>query len=205
MTEKKVFFQSGELKIEGLLNNLDGNRAMLVTHPHPLYGGSMDNNVVDSVVNAYCKKGYSTLRFNFRGVGQSQGSHEQGTGEQEDVKGALSYLSSLGKSSIDLAGYSFGAWVNAQGLDNFANADRVIMISPPVGFIDFSFLGYSPGIKLVISGSEDDIAPPAMIREMLPSWNPDANLEIIKGADHFYGGKLGDLVDIIQNFLKGSQ
>ena len=201
MTEEKVFFQAGELKIEGLLNNLNGDRAMLVTHPHPLYGGDMYNNVVDSVVNAYCKKGYSTLRFNFRGIGQSQGNHEQGTGEQEDVKGALSYLSSLGKSSIDLVGYSFGAWVNAQGLDGFVNVDRVIMVSPPVGFIDFLFLGYSPGIKLVIAGSEDDIAPPAMIREMLPSWNPDASLKIIEGADHFYGGKLKELIDIIQNFL----
>ncbi|RLJ02607.1 MAG: alpha/beta hydrolase, partial [Candidatus Aenigmatarchaeota archaeon] len=113
MKEEKVFFQAGDVKIEGMLYNAPGEKGAVVTHPHPLYGGDMHNNVVETVVQAYREKGYATLRFNFRGVGRSTGSYDEGIGEQEDVRAALAYLTGTGKTSIDLAGYSFGAWVNA--------------------------------------------------------------------------------------------
>jgi len=202
MAEERVFIQSGGLKIEGLLGNSSGQEAVLITHPHPLYGGDMYNNVVSSVVEAYSQTGYTTLRINFRGVGQSEGAYGQGVGEQEDVSSGLGYLSQLGKSSIDLAGYSFGAWVNALGLKNLEQVQRVIMVSPPVNFIDFSFLDYSSKIRLVIAGSADDIAPPGMIQGMLATWNPDAEFKIIQGADHFYWGKTGEIEKIIKNFLE---
>ena len=126
MAEERVFIQAGEMKIEGRLDNAPGEKAAIVTHPHPLYGGDMNNNVVEALVQAYREKGYTTLRFNFRGVGQSGGSFDEGIGEQEDVKAALAHLGELGKSSIDLAGYSFGAWVNAFGLKGFDHALRII-------------------------------------------------------------------------------
>ena len=202
MAEERVFIQSGGLKIEGLLGNSSGQEAVLITHPHPLYGGDMYNNVVSSVVEAYGQTGYTTLRINFRGVGQSEGAYGQGIGEQEDVRAAIDYLFELGKSSIDLVGYSFGAWVNALGLKNLEQVQRVIMVSPPVNFIDFSFLGYSSKIRLVIAGSADDIGPPGMIQGMLATWNPDAEFKIIQGADHFYWGKTGEIEKIIKNFLE---
>lgn len=202
MAEERIFIQSSGLRIEGLVDNSPGDKAVLVTHPHPLYGGDMHNNVVESVVDAYAREGYSTLRINFRGVGQSDGDHEQGIGEQEDVKAALIYLNELGKTHIDLAGYSFGARVNALVLRDLEQVQRMIMVSPPVNFIDFSFLKYSPKIQLVIAGSADDIAPPAMIADMLPTWNPHAEFKIIQGADHFYWGKTGEIKKIIQEFLK---
>lgn len=205
MGEERVFIQAAEFQIEGRLDNVPGEKAVIVTHPHPLYGGDMNNNVVEAVVEAYRKKGYSTLRFNFRGVGQSGGSFDEGKGEQEDVNAALAQLGELGKSSIDLAGYSFGAWVNALGLKGFDDVKRVIMVSPPVNFIDFSFLGYNAKIQLVIAGSRDDIAPPRIIEPMLVTWNPKLRYKIIQGADHFYWGKTDEIKKIIQEFLEGKE
>ena len=203
MKEERVFFKSNGLKIEGLINESQTKNAVVMTHPHPLYGGEMHSNVVESVVRAYWEKGYTTLRFNFRGVGQSDGAYDNGTGEQEDVRGAVEYLCGLGKTSIDLAGYSFGVWVNAQCIESLTDVKRMIMVSPPVNFIDFSFLKYCAKIRLVISGSEDDIAPPSMIKDMIPVWNNEAEFNIIEGADHFYLGKtseietmIGDLIDL---------
>jgi len=201
MAEEKLFISSGELKIEGLLENQPGDKGVVVTHPHPQYGGDMHNNVMDAVCHAYYEKGYSTLRFNFRGVGQSQGSYDNGVGEQEDVKAALRYLKDLCKKEIDLAGYSFGAWVNALGLDKYDQVNRVIMVSPPVCFMDMSFLKYSPKIGLVISGADDDIAGVKEIEEMLPVWNPEAVFRVILDCDHFYGGKTEELKSIICEFL----
>lgn len=201
MIEEKIFFESEGVKIEGLLGRPGGQSAVVVTHPHPLYGGDMHNNVVESVVRAYGQKGYATLRFNFRGVGQSDGTYDNGTGEQEDVRAAVAFLGGLGKTSIDLAGYSFGAWVNAQCIESLTDVKRMIMVSPPVNFLDFSFLKYCAKIRLVIAGSEDDIAPPAMIKDMIPVWNPEAEFNIIKGADHFYRGKTGELETMIGDLI----
>ncbi len=204
MPEERVFFESGGLKIEGLLESLHGDRGVVITHPHPLYGGDMFNNVVEAIAQAYREKGHSTLRFNFRGVGQSEGEYDNGSGEQENVRAALDYLFDLGKRNIDLAGYSFGAWINALGLESFEKAARMIMVSPPVHFIDFSFLTYNQKIQLVIVGTEDDIAGSKMVEGMLQTWNPEANLRNIQGADHFYWGKTSELKSIILEFLSSS-
>ena len=201
MAEERVFIPSKGLRLEGLIDGTPGETAVVVTHPHPVYGGEMHNNVVESVIRAYRRQGYSTLRFNFRGVGQSEGGFDQGDGEQDDVRAALEYLGGMGKVSIDLAGYSFGAWVNAMGLRSYSQARRMIMISPPVNFMDFSFLDFNPIIRLVITGSEDDIAPSGMIKEMLPVWNREADFKIIHGADHFYWGKTGEIERAIKSFL----
>jgi len=202
MAEEKVLINSSDLEIEGFLENLQGNKAVLVTHPHPLYGGNMHNNVVIALVKAYRKNGYSTLRINFRGVDGSQGVHDNGIGEQEDIRASLAYLSDLGKDEIDLVGYSFGAWVTALGLISFDQADRIIMISPPVSFLDFSLLSYTPKIKLVITGSHDEFASSEKIEDMLLSWNPEAVFRIIPGADHFFWGKDEEIMAKISDFLE---
>ena len=201
MTEEQIFFDSGGLKIEGLLGDLSGDKGVVVTHPHPLYGGEMHNNVVEAIIQAYRTHGYSTLRFNFRGVGKSEGSYEEGKGEQEDVGAALKFLSGQGKSSIDLAGYSFGAWVNALGAGKLEQARRMVMVSPPVNFVNFDFLKYNPKIQLVIVGNRDDIAGYKAIEKLIPNWNLEATLHIINGADHFYWGYTEELKAIIGEFL----
>jgi alpha/beta superfamily hydrolase len=188
MAEEKIFFSSNSVEIEGLLWPVSGKKAMVVTHPHPLYGGSMHNGVVETVVRVYQQAGYATLRFNFRGVGNSRGTYDNGVAEQEDIKAAIGYLTEKGNESIILAGYSFGSWVNALAVSKLATVQRMVMISPPVAFMDFQSVGCIPQLQLVVVGSLDDIAPVKLIKTMLPIWNSQAHLEIIEGADHFYGG-----------------
>ena len=201
MNEELIFFKAGTVKIEGLLQTLPGDKGVVISHPHPLYGGSMHNNVVESLVRVYQQAGYSTLRFNFRGVGSSHGEYSDGTGEQEDVKSALRYLSERGKKVIDLAGYSFGAWVNALTKPPVDAVQRMIMVSPPVAFLDFGSAQPLPQLQLVIAGSRDEIAPPELIETMLPNWNPGARLEIIEGADHFYGGHTAKLESMLADYF----
>ena len=202
MAEERISLDSGGLRIEGLLHSLPGEDGVVISHPHSLYGGTMHNNVVRAVAHAYQEEGYTTLRFNFRGVENSEGDFGNGEGEQEDVKEALKYLVGLEKANIDLAGYSFGAWVNALGLDEFEEAKRVVMVSPPVSFIDFSFLGHSSKIKLVICGTRDEIAEYKKVEKMLPKWNNEAVFRVIQGADHFYSGYEQELKEIIGTFLR---
>ena len=201
MAEERIFIDAGGVKLEGLLDHLSDQRGVVVTHPHPVYGGTMHNNVVKGIVRAYRKKGYSTLRFNFRGVERSEGEHDNGVGEQEDVRSALKFLEDLGIKSIDLAGYSFGAWVGAMGLGTFEQVDRMIMVSPPVELLDFDALASNPKVRLVIAGSLDDIAPVKAIEEKMPFWNPEATLHVIDGADHMYLGEIDDLENIINDFI----
>ena len=201
MKEEKIFINSGDIKLEGLLLNMPGDQAVIVSHPHPLYGGDMYNGVVETVCRAYQENGYSTLRFNFRGAGRSGGAFDDGNGEQDDVEAALAYLSSLGKRDPDLAGYSFGAWVNAIGLNRYEGIKRMVMISPPIDLLDFSALGYSSKIKLVVCGTNDEIASWRSVEKTIPTWNPEAVFKIIQGADHFYWGKTTELKEILHDFL----
>lgn len=202
MVEEEIYIRSGGLRIQALIDNVPGDKAAVITHPHPLYGGDMFNPVVETLVRTYRNQGYTTLRFNFRGAGRSEGRYDQGLGEQQDLRSAVEYLQSDGKRGIDLAGYSFGAWVNALAVGDLDEAQRLIMVSPPVGLIDFSFLGRQPRIKLVVSGSQDDIAPTEAISKMMPTWNPAADFVVIQGADHFYGGKISELEAVVGDFLR---
>jgi len=198
MTEKITFLSEG-YKIEGLLNQKDEKKGVVVTHPHPLYGGDMNNLVVESIVHVYHMKGYSTLKFNFRGVGRSQGAYDDGLGEQKDVLSALSFLADMGMEQIDLAGYSFGAWVNAHALQKDTLTKQMIMVSPPVGFMDFKSIVTMNTLKFVVTGNRDDIAPADMVEKMISTWNPNARFEVIDGADHFYGGYLKQLESVLSS------
>ncbi len=185
--EEKVRLRSGDFELEGLFESGRTARGVVITHPHPLYGGDMHNPVVVAIRRVYRKKGFATLRFNFRGAGESEGQHDNGVGEQDDVLAALSFLTESGFDPVDLAGYSFGAWVNALTLQREGLSENLVMVSPPVAFIDFASIGRLPGLRLVVTGSRDEIAPPDAIRQMLTTWNPSACLDIIDGSDHFYG------------------
>ena len=197
--EEKIIFLSEDYKIEGLLDKQSEDNGVVITHPHPLYGGDMHNFIVDLIARAYSEKGYTTIRFNFRGVGKSKGSYDNGTGEQEDVHAAIATLAKMDFKSIDLAGYSFGAWVNALAIGKSNFIGNMVMVSPPVGFVDFSPVNSIPCLKLVVTGSIDDIAPADRIKNMCPAWNRKAHLEIIKGADHFYSGCMDKLEAVLSS------
>ncbi len=152
---------------------------------------------VDIIASAYQKNGFTTLRFNFRGVGESQGNYDDGNGEQKDVGSAISYLSEIGIKKIALAGYSFGAWINASLVCEGNPVKNMVMVSPPVEFMDFRPIASINCLKLVVTGSRDDIAQADLIEKMLPAWNQEAHFEMIKGADHFYSGYLKKLESVL--------
>jgi uncharacterized protein len=204
ISDKKIFFNSGPLKIEGLFTPVSEDKGVIVAHPHPLYGGDMMNNVVEALCLAYNECGYSSLRFNFRGVGRSEGNYDNGIGEQLDIEAAISFLTTMGIKNIDLAGYSFGSWVIALGIRRFENINRVIMVSPPVDAFDYSSANDAREIKLIIAGSEDNIADWRSIDRTLPIFNKEAALKVINGADHFYWGKADEIKKIVIDFLRHS-
>jgi len=201
--EKNATFRSGPYPLEALVDEQPGHRGVVVTHPHPLYGGGMYNNVVQAVVEAYARAGFTTVRFNFRGVGGSQGTYDQGVGEQEDVRGVVKHLREKGVTEIHLAGYSFGAWVNAHALSSLPEVHTAVLVSPPVDFMDFDIPSADSRIRLVVTGERDEIAGAEHVRRLVEDWNPDAAFHVISGADHFYGGWEGDLRSLIFGFLQG--
>lgn len=183
--EKSVNIGHPGLELEAALELSSAMRGVVITHPHPLYGGDMDNPVVLAVRDGYLSNGFTTLRFNFRGVGRSQGKYSDGLGEQDDVKAAAAYLSHLGIHKIHLAGYSFGSWVNAAADFSPMVIERMLMVAPPVAFMDFSHIPPITRPLHIIAGSMDEIAPPEQIRTLMKNWNPEAVLDVIQGADHF--------------------
>ena len=193
MQEDNIRFQSGEWQIEGLYHTGNPTKAVVITHPHPLYGGDMTNPVVAAIATAYQNAGFATLRFNFRGTGKSTGTHDQGVGEQVDVAGAVDFLKGEGLGEIHLSGYSFGAWVNAMALQGAIPVQGVTMVAPPVAFIDFKDGLRLPTLSAVVAGSRDEFAPPDLIRPLMGQWNPAARLDIIDGADHFFFGFLEEV------------
>ena len=201
MAEKTLIRTSDGHNLQGMLTNGNNECGAVITHPHSLYGGDMDNSVVTVIEKALQKHKYSTLKFNFRGVGQSEGTYGDGVGEQEDVKAALRCLQETGINRLVLTGYSFGSWVNAHADYSQFPIEQVIMVSPPVAFMDFSGVDTIPHLTQVFTGSRDDIAPPAGIEKHLASWNPAARFTVIKGADHFYSGLLNQLEDNLTSAL----
>ena len=196
--EKKVFFKSDDFSLEGLIDRAESDKGVVITHPHPLYGGDMQNYVVQSIKKVYREKGYTTFRFNFRGVGASQGNYDNDQGEQKDLRAALLFIASTGINHVELAGYSYGAWINSLVACNDASIKNIVLVSPPVAFIDFKPVTSIPGLKLVITGTLDDYAPPDLLEKTVKLWNPKATIEIINGADHFYGGYTKKLESVLR-------
>lgn len=192
--ETKITFEANGIALEGRLSQKTPRRAAIITHPHPLYGGDMDNPVVSVLADAYTGQGWTTLRFNFRGTGGSKGHFADGIGEQEDVQAAVDFLKQRGFVEIDLAGYSFGAWViTGWSRNNRSHPHRLLLVAPPVAFIDFDAQSPIPGLMSVFTGSLDDLAPPHLIESAMPQWHPRAHLNLIQGADHSFWGHFQNL------------
>lgn len=188
-TEDPITLTTDGVDLDARLETISRSRAVIVTHPHPLYGGNMDNNVVATIAAAFARQGWSTLRFNFRGVGKSTGQYADGIGEQGDVQTAIDYLKQNGFQTIDLAGYSFGAWVLAGwSRNNAPHPHRLFLVAPPVAFVDFDTDTPIPGLHHIFTGSLDDLAPPRPIQAALPRWQPGARFTMIAEADHFFWG-----------------
>ena len=193
MGEERVSFGTGGQKLEGLLWKpaTPGMwRAAVVCHPHPLYGGSMHNNVVEAILDAMWKIGYATLRFNFRGVGASEGEYDGGEGEGDDAAAAVGFLARQPGVRADgavLAGYSFGAMVALlRGLP-MADVARIVAVALPVVTAAAAALAAAKPV-LLVSGDRDSYSPVAGLKSLAERLGKAARLEIIPGADHFFGG-----------------
>ena len=165
--------------------------AVIVCHPHPLYGGSMDNNVVCNLSETLTQASLASFKFNFRGVGGSQGEFDQGIGEREDVEAAISFISTVKEvdsKRIGLAGYSAGAGFALPVGFNDARIKALAAVSPPLPMFDFDFLKSCPKPKLFISGSRDNLIPTAQFLEFCQNLPEPKECESIEGADHFWWG-----------------
>lgn len=202
MKERRIEIICNDLTLEGLYHGNQGSHGVVITHPHPQYGGDMTSPVVEAITAAYQRRGYSTLRFNFRGAGASDGHFAHGIGEQDDVRAAVSFLRSKGIALPHLSGYSFGAWVNAMTVQDGMAIEGMTMVAPPVAFIAFDEAVRLPMLSVVVAGSRDDFAPPSLIRTAMVRWNPKARLEIINDADHFFFGFLDPVTRILVQGLQ---
>jgi len=198
--EKEIQINCDGLWLEGAYMDLDSKKAALIAHPHPLYGGNMHNNVVLTLRDAFSHLGISTLRFNFRGVGRSQGSFGNGIEEQKDVAAAIRFLTDQGKEEIIYSGYSFGAWVIVKGLFLYPRPKGIVLVSLPVAFMPLEDIPNTDIPSLLITGGEDDIAPKDMLMDVL-SHLSNGILKIIEGSDHFYWGREEDLYDCLKRHI----
>lgn len=169
-------------------------RVALVCHPHPQYGGTMHNSVVYHVAKALRERGLAVLRFNFRGVGRSEGTHDLGRGEQDDVRAALdALLARYPNCPCWLAGYSFGAWVGLRvGIDD-PRVDGLLAVGMPVNSLDFGDLERCGKRLAVVQGGGDEHGSELTLRAVIGGLTCPAHLEVIEGAGHFFSDRLEEL------------
>jgi hypothetical protein len=204
--EKVVTFRSGELLLEGLIALPAGGaaRAAVVCHPHPQYGGSMHNNVVEAVLEAMWPKRIATLRFNFRGVGGSQGNFDGGRGEADDAAAAIDFLGShsgVNRAEGIAAGYSFGALVGLRAGLELESVSDLIAIAPPIAMMELDFLAGSGKRIALIAGDRDDYCPAHKLRVIHGRLGDQARLKIIEGTDHFFVGYEEQLADAVRGMF----
>ena len=194
---------SADLSLEARLASPDSPIAgIVICHPHPLYGGDMDNPVVVRAQEVCAGLGFATLRFNFRGVGASGGIHDGGVGEQEDLRAALDALAkAVGGAPLALAGYSFGARIAALVGCQDPRVVGLALIAPPLAMYDFGCLEGSRVPTFIVAGTVDSYCPPAELARLAErfAW---ATVVSIEGADHFFFGKLFPLGQAIEDWAR---
>jgi len=198
IAERPTTVPAGAETLEARLAVPAGARlGVVVSHPHPLYGGDMDSPVVARIVESCAGRGLATLRFNFRGVGASTGRHDEGRGEQEDVRASLARLQdALGSDGrVALAGYSFGAAVVA-AVAATAPVAGLALVAPPLRVTDVHLPAGVNGPLLVVVGAEDQYCPAAAL-ETLRVTLPAATVVVVEGADHFFFGSLTPLGEAV--------
>ncbi len=208
MKEEKVFIPSTGFRLEGLLSVQEASSSkggVVLCHPHPQYGGDMDHPIVASAAEAAFEEGFSTLRFNFRGVGESGGSYGEGIGEREDVKSAADYLYSTFKgnhSPLVLVGYSFGVWAGFPIAMQDQRFEGMVAVAPPLQIYDLGFLQGCKKKKLFIAGDQDLFCPRSLLEEWYRQLEEPKSLSIIPGADHFFLFHIRFLIQPLKEFLK---
>jgi len=204
--EKVLFKSTDGLTLSGDIHHPDSppRGTAIIAHPHPLYGGNKDNNVVETLWRALPEDGFLTFRFNFRGVGASEGGFEEGIGETHDLKGAVQFLKDTGYANLPcfLTGYSFGAYV-IHLLDTLPNSVKgIIMVSPPVSMSVFEANRFKACPTLFVTGDRDLFCRVEYLEKLVNHLKGDISLKVIPGIDHFWFGKEKTLVDTIRPWIE---
>jgi alpha/beta superfamily hydrolase len=207
---KSLFLDGPAGRLEALLNAGAENatHAALVCHPHPLFGGTLHNKVVFHTMKALNSFGFPVLRFNFRGTGLSQGEHDHGRGEMDDVRAALDWLDREFRLPLIFAGFSFGAAVGLPVACADGRVQAVIGLGIPVAPIDeraydFSFPQTCAKPKLLVSGARDQFGPREQLQRLVDALPEPRKLVLIEGADHFFEGRLRELRETIEGWVRG--
>jgi uncharacterized protein len=202
---RRFFLEGPAGRLEALLWTAavpDPSFVAVVCHPHPLFGGTMHNKVVYHTARTLHHLGAAVLRFNFRGAGQSQGEHEQGIGEQYDVRAALDYLAvEYSGKPILLAGFSFGSWVGLRVGCEDDRVSRLVALGLPVNNVDASYLRQCAKPKLFIQGLNDPFGSCENLEALFESLPEPKRLVFIDGADHFFVGHLDEVGTAIARWL----
>ena len=208
----EVIFNGPDGRLEGRYHQSKKPDApiAIVLHPHPLHGGNMNNRVVFIMFNNFVERGFSVLRFNFRGVGRSQGAFDNGVGELSDAAYAFDWMQQFNSNSpfCWIGGYSFGALISMQLMMRRPEIEGFVSISPPAGTEDFSFLAPCPSSGLIIHGDKDTHVPLDAVKKLAQKLdgqkNISVNLSIVKGADHFYKDNMDNLSKEVASYLDNS-
>jgi hypothetical protein len=180
----------------------------LVLHPHPEHGGTMNNKVTYALYRSFTDRGFSAVRFNFRGVGRSEGVFDQGEGELSDAATVLDWVQeqNFTPRSIWVAGFSFGAWIGMQLLMRRPELRGFISVSPPANMYDFTFLAPCPVSGQVIQGTRDDLVPKRAVDGMVERLSQQKGISVdyqtIDGADHFYTNCINDLMSRVGKYIE---
>ena len=172
----------------------------IILHPHPQFGGTMNNQITYQLFYMFAKRGFAVLRFNFRGVGRSQGEFDHGSGELSDAAAALDYVQTVHPDarSCWVAGFSFGAWIGMQLLMRRPEIEGFISVAPQPNLYDFTFLAPCPSSGLIIHGDQDKVVPQkdvqALVDKMKTQKGIKIDQQIIKGANHFFEGHVDELL-----------
>lgn len=208
----EVIFNGPAGRIEGRYHHSNNPNppVALVMHPHPVHGGTMNNKVTFNTYHAFVNNGFSVLRFNFRGVGKSEGKFDDGVGELSDAATALDWLQGVNPHSTVywVAGFSFGAWIAMQLFMRRPEIQGFVSISPPVNKYDFSFLNPCPAPGIIIQGDKDSIVDEEAVAAFVDKINTlkgsRVDYEVIEGADHFFRDKIDDLNEVMNHYLATS-
>jgi hypothetical protein len=213
-TIRSLFLEGPAGRLEALLNAGAENatHAAIVCHPHPLFGGTLHNKVVFHTMKALNSFGFPVLRFNFRGAGLSTGEHDHGNGEVEDVRTAINWLDAEFHLPIVFAGFSFGAAVGLRAACADARVKAVIGVGVPAIPVAadaeaprtyiFDFLNDCTKPKLFVSGARDQFGPRAKLEALVAAVTEPKKLVVIEGADHFFEGRLRELRETIEGWVK---
>lgn len=206
----EVIFNGPEGRLEGRYQQGVSEDAplALILHPHPqLPNGTMNNRVTYTLFQAFSSLGFSVLRFNFRGVGRSQGTYDDGQGELGDAAAALDWLQAVNRNAKTcwIAGYSFGAWIGMQLLMRRPEISGFISVAPPANSKDFSFLAPCPASGLILQGGEDATIPEASVSALADKLSGQRNIHIqyamFPHADHTFDNHLKDIGLTVRDYV----